>query len=370
MHVGMGLFFQNLDGGATDADVYRDQVGLADRAEPLGFDSVWTAEHHFTGYHMAPDVMQLLTWVAARTSRVRLGSMVVVLPWHEPVRVAEQLSVLDHLSGGRVLLGLGRGLGRVEFDGFRLDMSESRRRFVEYAEAIVGAFDTGILQHDGELYRQPPTPLRPTPMLPLRGRTYASAVSPQSMELMARLGFGVMVIAQKPWETTEREIAAYRDRYEEINGVPPPKPLLVTFVATHESEAGAQEMYERHIVRYARSTVEHYEFANERLADIEGYEYYGKLAENIARHGVDAFAEFLARLQVWGTPEQVADQIVGNVRRLDGAGAVCVFGYGGMPYETARRSQELFAARVLPRLRAAGVSSDVGARHHRARVTG
>ena len=84
----------------------------------------------------------LLSWVAAQTTRVKLGTMVTVLPWHDPVRVAESFAVLDHLSDGRAILGLGRGLGRVEFDGFRLEMGESRQRFTEYTEAILrGARD-------------------------------------------------------------------------------------------------------------------------------------------------------------------------------------------------------------------------------------
>ena len=80
-----------------------------------------------------------LSWVAGQTTRVKLGTMVTVLPWHDPVRVAESFSVLDHLSGGRAILGIGRGLGRREFAGFRLAMGESRRRFSAYAEAILEA---------------------------------------------------------------------------------------------------------------------------------------------------------------------------------------------------------------------------------------
>src|SRR5438128_8650819 len=181
----MGTFFQNPGRARSDADVWRQGLELAGAAEPLGFDSVWSAEHHFPDHHMCPNVAQFLTWVASRTQRVQLGSMVMVLPWHDPVRLAEEVSVLDHMSGGRVLLGLGRGLGRIEFDGFRLPMGESRDRFVEYAEAIVTAFDSGCMSYDGTLYRQPPIEVRPSPRAPLRGRTYASAVSPASMEIMA-----------------------------------------------------------------------------------------------------------------------------------------------------------------------------------------
>ncbi len=124
MHVGIGVFFQNLGRTRSDREVYDHELSVADLAEPLGFDSVWAAEHHFTDYTMCPNVLQFLTWVGARTQRVGLGAMVVVLPWHDPVRVAEGYALLDHLSGGRALLGIGRGLARCEFEGFRERMAE------------------------------------------------------------------------------------------------------------------------------------------------------------------------------------------------------------------------------------------------------
>ena len=81
--------------------------------------------------------------------------MVMVLTWHDPVRIAESFTVLDHMSQGRVILGIGRGLARVEFQGFRAQMAESRRRFVEYGEAILRALETGYIEYDGEVYKQP-----------------------------------------------------------------------------------------------------------------------------------------------------------------------------------------------------------------------
>ena len=100
MHVGMASVFQNPQQSRTDRDVYRNELRLADLAEPLGFESVWGVEHHFTDYTMCPDVLQFLTYVAGRTQRAQLGSMVVVLPWHDPMRVAEEVSMLDNISDG------------------------------------------------------------------------------------------------------------------------------------------------------------------------------------------------------------------------------------------------------------------------------
>src|SRR3989442_8484373 len=112
----MATVFQNPLDQRPDHGVYRNELRLPDLAEPLGFDSVWGVEHHFTDYTMCPDVLQFLTWAAARTQRIQVGSMVVVLPWHDPLRVAEQVAMLDNLTAGRLIFGIGRGLGKVEFD--------------------------------------------------------------------------------------------------------------------------------------------------------------------------------------------------------------------------------------------------------------
>ena len=363
MHAGLSLIFQNLDGVMSDADMFRQELALAARAEEAGFDSVWTPEHHFSDYQLTPNVPQFLAWVAGQTKRVKLGTMVTVLPWHDPVRVAENFTLLDHLSGGRAILGLGRGLGRIEFEGFRVNMNESRRRFTEYTDAILTALETGVIEYDGELYKQPAINIRPKPYATFKNRTFASAISPQSMDIMAKLGVGLMVIAQKPWETVEAELAAYRVRFKEINGTEPPKPILCVFVGVSHDAATAQHMRDVYLQRYARSTVEHYEFSNVGFADIEGYEYYSGLARNIEKHGLDKFNAFLADLQIWGTPDQVSEKLLDYVRRTDAGAVLATLSYGGMPYDEANENFDLYAREVLPVLQALDVGGDIGVTH-------
>ena len=136
MHVGTCVTFQNPGNLLSDHEVYRNEARLADLAEPLGYDSIWVSEHHFTGYNMCPDALQFLSYMSGRTERVKLGSM-VVLPWHDPMRMAEELVMLDNLSDGRVIFGMERGVARREHEGFRLDMAESRGRFIESARMLV-----------------------------------------------------------------------------------------------------------------------------------------------------------------------------------------------------------------------------------------
>src|SRR3989440_12916196 len=235
-----------------------------------------------------------------------------------------------------------------------------RRRFPEYATAIPSALETGEMAYDGDLSHQPRIEIRPAPFASFRGRVYASAISPETSRILAELGVGMMIIAQKPWETIEADIAGYRELYREIRGEEAPKPLLASWVAVHESEAAAQEMLEQWIMGYCNSVLKHYEFGNAGLAEIPGYEYYGKLAERIAKHGPESFSRFLAELQAWGTPTSVTEQLRENVRRIDGAGVVGVFNYGGMPHDVARANIGCFAERVLPALHGIDTGPPVG----------
>jgi alkanesulfonate monooxygenase SsuD/methylene tetrahydromethanopterin reductase-like flavin-dependent oxidoreductase (luciferase family) len=352
MHVGMAVIFQGMGDGRTDRNVYRNELRLGDLAEPLGFESIWGVEHHFTEYTMCPDVLQFLTWCAGRTQRIQLGSMVVVLPWHHPMRVAEQVVMLDHLSNGRLLLGLGRGLGRVEFEGFGVRQEDSREYFVEAAQMILQGLERGVCEFSGRLVQQEHREIRPRPFKSFRGRTYAAAVSPESSLIMARLGVGILIIPQKPWEMVIAELGAYRSVYRETNGVDAPPPIVAGWVFCDESAARAEEMARRYIGEYWRSVVRHYELVGDHLTTMRGYEAYKTMQERASRPGgVDELVDFFLGLQVWGTPDQCIEKIVDVQRRTGGEAFVGVFSYAGMPYDMAEANLRLFASEVMPLLK-------------------
>jgi alkanesulfonate monooxygenase SsuD/methylene tetrahydromethanopterin reductase-like flavin-dependent oxidoreductase (luciferase family) len=339
MHIGHGHFFQNLD-GRPDHEVWSTEMLLADRAEALGFESVWAVEHHFCGYSMSTDPLQFLTWVAARTHHVQLGTMVSVLPWHDPVRLAEHACVVDHLSDGRLILGMGRGLARQEFDGFGVEMGRSRELFDRCAAELLDAFETGHFRG---------VELRPKPLAPLRGRVFASSISPESAEVMARLGAGIMIFLQKPWEQTVADLERYAAHYRRYRGGDPPKPMVVIFNACHEDRGVAAELFEQ-VVAYYRSTIDHYGFADPAMAEVPGYEYYGNIARTIAQRGREQFARFLADLQPWGTPDEVIEQTRDIVRRTDAGGLIVVSAFGNLTRDVVLANQARFARSVMPAL--------------------
>jgi hypothetical protein len=195
--------------------------------------------------------------------------------------------------------------------------------------------------------------LRPAPSRTFRGRTYAAAVSAESMPIVAKLGTGVLIIPQKPWETMERELADYRGHYLAAHGTDAPPPVLAGWTFCDEDAGRAREMAVRYIGGYWDSVMRHYELVGDHLARTVGYEYYAKLQE-IARTkgGIDALTEFFLDLQVWGTPEQCFEKIL-DIRRRTGCGTyVGVFSYAGMPMQEAERNMRLFARTVMPRLQA------------------
>jgi alkanesulfonate monooxygenase SsuD/methylene tetrahydromethanopterin reductase-like flavin-dependent oxidoreductase (luciferase family) len=140
MDVGMMMVFASYGwDNCSDQRVWDEEIRLARLAADLGFDCLWSAEHHFNDYSFVPDNLQLMSYLTAACPNIDLGTAAVIVPWHDPLRVAEQAAVLDLLSKGRLRLGLGRGLARREFAAFRMSMDESRERFDEAAPMIVNA---------------------------------------------------------------------------------------------------------------------------------------------------------------------------------------------------------------------------------------
>lgn len=352
MHVGMGVIFQGMGEGRTDRNVYRNELRLADLAEPLGFESLWGVEHHFTDYTMCPDVLQYLTYFAGRTQKIQLGSMVVVLPWHHPMRVAEQVVMLDQLSGGRFVFGIGRGLGRVEFEGFGVEQEDSRAIFVESAQMILEGLETGVCEFDGRFVKQARREIRPRPFKSFRGRTYAAAVSPESSQIMAKLGIGILIIPQKPWEMVVRELDAYRQVFQEVNGAEAPPPLVGGWVMCDEDAGRAEERAREYIGGYYDSVIRHYELVGDHLTTMRGYESYKGVQERVsAPGGRDEMIDFFLGLQVYGTPEQCYEKVVHTLERTSGEAFIGIFSYAGLPYDEAEANLRLFARDVMPELK-------------------
>src|SRR5918912_312676 len=341
--------------GRSDAAVMMEHLALGDLAEPLGFDSLFALEHHFTGYAMSPAPTQLLSYYAGRTKRIQLGTAVIVLPWHDPVRVAEQIALLDILCGGRCLFGFGRGAASVEYEGFRIPMEEARPRFVEAAQIVVKALANDSFEHQGEFFQIPRTAIRPRPISHPERRFYASAVSPDSAEIMAKLGFGLLMIMQNEWPKAAEDIVRYRE-IATASGHAPRPPIILTNVCCAESRDEAHERAFKYLGQKWQSIDDHYHFSAGHLATVKGYESYGKMSRTYAKIGESAetrkkATDFYVGIQIVGTPADCLEKIA-ELTRLTGLDhLVTEFSFGAMPHEEAELNMRLFADKVLPILR-------------------
>ena len=353
MHVGTATLFQNPNKHLPDSDVYLNELRLADLAEPLGFDSIWGTEHHFTDYMLCPDVLQFLSYMAGRTERIKLGSL-VVLPWHDPVRVAEELVMLDIMSGGRVIVGVERGVARVEHEGFRLDLSESRGRFVESAQMLVSALESGYAEFDGEFAKQPKVEIRPSPSRSFRGRTYAAAISPESSVLLGILGLGMLVVPQKSWSETQAALVTYRSTYRERNQEEPIAPVVTALVYCHEDESRATEMANRYIGAHWDSIIQQFGLRNGDRRGTRSYANFNTFSDDMTGYGQLNMRDEFIGVHVSGTPDQCYKKIMDIVAYTDANALVAVFSYAGMPYDEAERSMRLFAEVVMPELKSFG----------------
>ncbi len=350
MKVGTALNMLSKE-GHSDAAVLAEHMALGDLAEPLGFDSLFALEHHFTGYAMSPSPTQLLSYYAGRTRRITLGTAVIVLPWHDPVRVAEEIALLDVLSGGRCLFGFGRGAASAEYAGFRIPMEEARARFVEAARIVVKALTEASFEWEGEFFKIPKTSIRPRPISHPERRFYASSVSPESAEIMAKLGFGVLVVMQNEWPKAAQDIQRYRDTATSV-GHPPRPPIILMNVSVAESRPEAQERARTYLSRKWDSIDNHYHFSDGHLASVKGYEFYGNMAKTYSKMKDESYrkkaTDFYVKIQVVGTPDDCLQQLA-ELHRVTGLDhLVTEFGYGGMPHEEAELNMRLFAERVMP----------------------
>ncbi len=352
MDVSLQLIFQNYAGRLADDVHLAAETGLAVLAEPLGYDRVFAVEHHFFDYAACPDNAQFLSWLAAKTSRIGLGTGAFILPWHDPVRVAEQIVLLDHLSGGRAVLGLGRGLARREYAGFGIDMAESRDRFDEAARMILDACDRGWIEGDGPYYPQARVDIRPRPLRGFRDRLYCIGMSPESVEQAARIGARLAIFSQMPWAMwKDSNYAAYQRVWHETHDGPPPPPLTSDIMYCGESDAEAEDVARKHMVEYYLTVMEHYEIMGSHFAGVRGYEMYAQASDILKSIGKEDQAAMYLDVQSWGSPKRILGKLRERWETIGPFELSVIPRYGLLPAAKAEASLRRFAAEVLPEVK-------------------
>jgi alkanesulfonate monooxygenase SsuD/methylene tetrahydromethanopterin reductase-like flavin-dependent oxidoreductase (luciferase family) len=352
MDVGVLLVFKNWHQDLSDREMFVQETELGVLAEECGFDSVWAAEHHFDDYSMCPDNLQLMSYLAGRTSRIKLGTGAVILPWNDPLRVVEKVTMLEHLAPGRVLFGMGRGLAKMEYEAFRQDMNESRGRFDEAAEMILRGLRDGYVENDGPYFPQPKAAIRPEPhpATDWTDRIFAVAMSPDSVPAVARIGARMMTFIQYSVDKHVAAIEEYRGLYRQAHNAEPPPVLTQDFVYCHEDAEEAERVARDYLSRYFLSVVKHYDFAGRHWRDTKGYEAYQVGADMIREAGMEAAAAGYADNQIWGTPDQIVQKYRRRLEVLGPHQANIAPSFAGLSFDQVRASLTLFGKEVVPRL--------------------
>ncbi len=229
--------------GAVMGQGFHDFIDFNVEAEALGYRSTFLVEHHFTGWNQVSAPLTLLTWLAARTRRLRLGAAVMVLPWHNPVILAEQAATLDLMSDGRLDFGVGKGYRHSEFKGFGVALEEADARFEEALDVILRAWTSERrFSHRGRFWQfddivvEPPTRQQPHPPI------WMAAGSALSIRKVAARGFNLMLDQFASIEVIGERLARYRAEVEAHGRVFDPSRVCIArdmYVARNEAERQA-----------------------------------------------------------------------------------------------------------------------------------
>jgi alkanesulfonate monooxygenase SsuD/methylene tetrahydromethanopterin reductase-like flavin-dependent oxidoreductase (luciferase family) len=341
MKLGYGLITcQRYPGDSrSDADLYREAIELAVEAEQLGLDSVWVSEHHFVDDAYMPSLLPVAAAIAARTERVEIGTGLLLAPLHDPLRVAEDAATVDLISGGRLVLGVGLGWRREEFEGFGIPLGDRVRRLVGSITIYREAWSDGLV-HGTEAMPVPGVSVTPKP--PRRGGPpiWIGAFAERPVRRAGRIADGYMS-GDTPPDEFAQQVAWAR---EELERRPADEAQRFTFCiyqptfAWHGDDAWDVLRDYRHSMSW-------------KYEDMDGA--FGRTGPPPAPPALTPEAEDALRSgTVLGTPREVAD---GIERYRQAAGDdlhyVAQLYWPGMPFEHQREALRVFAQDVAPLLR-------------------
>ena len=337
----------------SDAQNMDDTLYMGDLVEPLGYDSIWATEHYGSAYSMQPNPLQYLAYWAGRTSRVDMGTAVIVAPWWNPVRLAHEISMLDILLKGRRLhLGIGRGVAPHEYASLGYPLEESHKYFYDVVNAIRAADGAERFTFDGEVYHIPPTTIRPQARHKgeLTMRIKAAFATQKSAKLAAENGLGQMFVSGDNFDEMTAQVRQFNGIRAGL-GLEPDQPTTLLWMYCAETEAGAEEGWKYFHNQHTAAQHHYFEWNNPGFEGINGYEEYLTMQRADTGHA-DATMEASRRTQPIGTPDQIIEKIKALQEAISLETLVLHVFYGGMPRDKAEKSLRLFAEMVLPAVQA------------------
>lgn len=327
----------------TEAQRFHDIMAQIDLGDELGYDTVWLGELHFSRtFSVLADPLMVLAAAAQRTKRIRLGTAVTLLPMHNPVKIAEEAAIADILSNGRIEFGVGRGTAPVHYAGYGIPMEESRERFDEALDFILGAWTSEKFSHSGKYFRVENLDLVPRPVQKPYPPVRIAANSPDTFPFAARRGFPIFATPLiNPPDKLKEGLGIYR-------GTLPNGDCALAFpVHVADSRAQARADCEKGLMRFLRE-------AGERLrplgaGDIKSFEAFQQV---LARIDKVTFDDMDRDMGAFGDPKFCIDRIHQLNQEYGIDEFICYFNQGGlMPHAMVRQSMTRFAKEVIPHFR-------------------
>ena len=343
MKFGIFLLMQSPD-MLPSSEIYANALEQTQAADQLGFDYVVAAEHHFSSYGFLPNPLMLISSLAPQTKQIRFSTAVVVLPLRNPMQTAEEIAMLDHLTGGRLEVGFGTGYQEYEFQRFQVPLEENRLMFEESLDIISNSLSQAPFSHDGRYYQIPETTILPRPLQQPHPPFWRATTSVATMA--STIGKGMKVITGGTAGSTERLIDSWHMFQEAVavSGKSWPQEFIVqrgVYVSDSEDDAKAQLPHAVWHTKTARGL-------RTNTLPVDAGKARADLTPGVA---LEDDPEALYQDWLFGTPEVVAEKIHGLTQRTGMTYLNCTFALGQIPHQKVLRSMELFATKVMPQFR-------------------
>ncbi len=334
-----GVFYQMPCGvDQIPAQRYQDTIAQVQLADELGFDAAWLAELHFNPrFSVMPAPLMVGAAIAQTTSRIRIGTAVNLIPLHPPIRMAEEAATLDVLSHGRSIFGVGRGAMPTHYEGYGIDQSEGRDRFLEALELVLGAWKSESFDYQGSYFQARNLCIIPRPVQQPHPPVYVAANSADTFGIIGELGHNILIAPTIV--TTEGALAGlkeYRQQLAEHDHAEASVQVNVN-VPTHvaNTDEKARNGFEATINNYLGT-----------LRDIGAVRGVSRGSQRAHALNYEAVRDEFAAV---GTPERVIERLNVIRERYHNDEFMCWFNIGGMlPHEEVKTSMSLFAEKVMP----------------------
>jgi len=328
---------------------YARPIARAVLAEELGYESFWITEHHFHwfgGAHANPLVA--LSAIAARTTKLRLGTAVTLLPYRNPLLVAEEMACLDNLSHGRLDVGVGRGFFKIEYDGLGIPMADSRARFAESLEVIRRVWTEHEVTHKGQVWQFEDVELVPKPVQkPHPPIWMAATVTPESFANIGRLGFPIMIVpyVAPNVETLKEKVQLYFDAFREAGHRHQPEVLAFFMMYISDDMSTLREQIADRILSYGQVN-QRPERKMKGDRDPDQYAHFANLLDKMKFFNYDSLHG--GQKALFGTPQHCAEIVQLWQREVGVTYTTVMPSWGVLPEETIRTSMRRFAKEVIP----------------------